>query len=148
MWRRNYDWYHYAEQWWHRLARPLLDVVLPWLTRSTSATPSVHEAQKYDFRQCIIMATDMAEPWSVITILCPLNPRKPLFLTQRNFRVQNWRTTNNLQLNVHYVTIKRVFVAVCLYTHILYAYILIHCVFSCAELKFDTVATLRKIEAF
>ena len=31
-----------AEQWWHRLARPLLDVVLPRFKQSTSATPSVH----------------------------------------------------------------------------------------------------------
>ena len=37
-----------AEQWWHRLARLLLDVVLPRLTRSTYATPSVHGALQYD----------------------------------------------------------------------------------------------------
>ena len=33
-----------AEQWWHQLARPLLHVVLPRFTRSTSTTHSVHGA--------------------------------------------------------------------------------------------------------
>ena len=53
-----------AEQWWHGLARPLVDVVLTRFTRSTSATPSVHEAMLYDLRRRI-METDMTEPWYV-----------------------------------------------------------------------------------
>ena len=40
---------------------PFLDVGLPRLTRSTSATSSVHGTLQYDFRQRV-MATDVAEP--------------------------------------------------------------------------------------
>ena len=46
-----------AEQWWHRLARPFIDVVLPWFTRSTSVTPSVHGADFHAvFSRCFLQS--------------------------------------------------------------------------------------------
>ena len=56
-----------VQQWWHRLACPSLDVVLPWFRRSSSVMTTIHCSLLYDFWQRI-MATDMAEPLWRLTV--------------------------------------------------------------------------------